>query len=88
MAQRNPKPKAAPKADAKAAAPTVDPTWIRNDSPQGALDTPLLHRTVDAAEVVKVSRAHADILTKQSIWTEVPEPTPPSTEANSNGEQS
>jgi hypothetical protein len=40
-------------------------TLIRNVSPRGALDVPLLDRSVDAGEVVEVSAEHAAILLQQ-----------------------
>lgn len=46
-------------------------TQIRNDSPLGDLDVPLLRRVVERGEVVDVSDAHAAILLEQDIWTAV-----------------
>lgn len=40
-------------------------TLIRNVSPRGALDVPLLGRALDAGEVVEVSAEHAAILLAQ-----------------------
>jgi len=40
-------------------------TLIRNVSPRGALDVPLLGRSVDAGEVVEASPQHAAILLAQ-----------------------
>lgn len=55
-------------------APKPDPTWIAHRSKQGALDVALLGRVVRPGEPVKVSRAHADRLTQQELWVEVPAP--------------
>lgn len=42
---------------------------IRNNSPRGALDVPLLGgRTVDRGAAVDVLPAHAEILLRQDIW--------------------
>lgn len=38
---------------------------IRNVSPRGGLDVPLLGRTVDAGEVVDVTAAQAELLLEQ-----------------------
>lgn len=42
---------------------------IRNDSPLGDLDVPLLRRVVKAGEVVEVTDEHAEILLQQDIWS-------------------
>ena len=42
---------------------------IRNDSPLGDLDVPLLRRVVERGEVVDVSDEHAAILLAQEIWS-------------------
>jgi hypothetical protein len=44
---------------------------IKNDSPIGDLDVPLLRRVVKAGEVVDVSEDHARRLLDQEIWTAV-----------------
>ena len=45
---------------------------IRNVSPQGDLVVPLLGNVeVARGEVIEVSAAHAEILTRQSIWQRV-----------------
>jgi hypothetical protein len=42
---------------------------IRNTSPRGALDVPLLgNRTVDRGATVDVLPAHAQILLRQEVW--------------------
>lgn len=46
-------------------------TQIRNDSPLGDLDVPLLRRVVERGEVVDVSDEHAAILLQQDIWAPV-----------------
>lgn len=59
---------------------------IRNVSPRGALDVPLLRRVVDAGEVVQVSDVHAAVLLGQvDNWQ--PEPaTEPTAVADTEGE--
>lgn len=42
---------------------------IRNDSPLGDLDVPLLRRVVKAGMVVDVSDDHAERLLPQEIWS-------------------
>jgi len=44
---------------------------IKNVSPVGDLDVPLLRRIVHAGEVVDVTEEQAARLTEQDIWTEV-----------------
>lgn len=46
---------------------------IRNDSPVGDLDVPLLRRIVRAGEVVEVSDEHGARLLQQEIWAAVDE---------------
>lgn len=50
---------------------------IRNTSPRGALDVPLLGRVVEAGEVVDVDPAHAARLLKQVDNWQPADPTPP-----------
>ena len=55
--------------------PKPKTVWIRNDSPQGSLDVPLLNwATVAAGAVIEVSADHAAHLTEQDIWTIVTGP--------------
>ena len=50
---------------------------IRNTSPRGALDVPLLGLVVEAGEVVDVAPAHAARLLKQvDNWQKSPDPAP------------
>ncbi|HEY3434966.1 MAG TPA: hypothetical protein VGK41_04875 [Solirubrobacterales bacterium] len=44
---------------------------IRNDSPQGCLDVPLLGRDVEAGEEVTIPIALAERLLPQAIWTAI-----------------
>lgn len=44
---------------------------IRNDSPVGDLDVPLLRRVVERGDEVDVSAEHAARLLQQDIWTAV-----------------
>jgi hypothetical protein len=44
---------------------------IRNDSPLGDLDVPLLRRVVERGDEVDVSAEHAVRLLQQDIWTAV-----------------
>lgn len=46
---------------------------IRNDSPLGDLEVPLLRRIVKAGEVVDVSDDQAERLLPQDIWSDAGE---------------
>lgn len=54
----------------KTNAPEADKTvFVRNDSPRGDLDVPLLGVSVKRGAIVEVTSAQADILCRQAIWT-------------------
>lgn len=63
---------------------------IKNVSPYGALDVPLLGRVVEAGETVEVDDAHAEILLRQAenFVSADPPAEPPAAPANPESEQS